>query len=401
LHMAMGVSRAENASLPFFGAVIRSTQAILVDRKDPRARKNVAATLKERATSSAWHASGPVGIFPEGTTHSQNCLIHFKSGAFRSGVPVQLVLVRMPWRFEDPAWAAGGPSLYELVFRSMCQFYVNLELEYLPVKPPTAEERKDATLYAKHAQQRCAEVLGVPMTHHSIADVFLSNAARKLHKVDGIQGRQAMVTAAAGVQLSDLDKMVDMDVDLAKAYLKRFAALDTSNDARLSFKEFQAGFDMKDEELAKHLFVLLDTDESGTIDFREFVLGITILNGRATGGLQVPRGAKPAEAAAIREGQQKNGLEAAVALSFDVFDRDNNGAIPVGVFTSLLRKAFPALSAEEIKKYQADADTDSDGKVTKKEFIGFCSKMHEHKNAFRDAHFGNVFIAQPPPRKKK
>ena len=32
-----------------------------------------------------WHNIGPLTLFPEGTTHNQRALIHFKTGAFRSG----------------------------------------------------------------------------------------------------------------------------------------------------------------------------------------------------------------------------------------------------------------------------------------------------------------------------
>lgn len=89
LHLAMGVSRAENAKYPLFGFAVKATQMILVDRKDPEARKNVSKMIIERANSKAWNSVGPIGIFPEGTTHNQTCLIHFKSGAFRTKTPVR------------------------------------------------------------------------------------------------------------------------------------------------------------------------------------------------------------------------------------------------------------------------------------------------------------------------
>jgi len=145
--MAMGVSRAENAKYPLFGFAVKATQMILVDRKDPKARQKVSQMIIDRANSKDWNRSGPIGIFPEGTTHSQSCLIHFKSGAFRTKTPVQLVLIRMPWKFEDPSWGSGGPSLPSLMFRSMCQFVVNLEFEYLPVVKPTDEQKNDPVAY--------------------------------------------------------------------------------------------------------------------------------------------------------------------------------------------------------------------------------------------------------------
>ena len=143
LHAAMGVSRAENAKYPLFGFAVMATQMILVDRKDPKARQKVAQTIIDRANSNVWNRTGPIGIFPEGTTHSQSCLLHFKSGAFRTKTPVQLVLIRMPWKYEDPSWGSGGPSLPSLMFRSMCQFVVHLEFEYLPVIKPTEEQKSD------------------------------------------------------------------------------------------------------------------------------------------------------------------------------------------------------------------------------------------------------------------
>eukprot|EP00940_MAST-03C_sp_MAST-3C-sp2_P002048 g2048.t1 len=378
LHSAMGVSRAENAKIPLFGAITKCMQMILVNRTDPDSKKKTSDALIHRANSAAWNAVAPIALFPEGTTHSQSCLVHFKSGAFRSGKAVQAVVVRMPWIYEDPSWGSGGPSLPSLVFRSMCQFVVRLELEYLPVHPPTAKEIENPGLYAKSTQIRCSQALGVPCTHHSIADVILSNAARKLRRTR--KNRQTLVSAVATVELGELEKIIDCDANLAKEYLKRFAAYDKDADGKLSFEEFRVGFQIADIEVAKGLFHLMDTSDSGRIDFKEFLLGVTILNGRGAH-------------------DDLRAFRSAVAFAFDAFDVKRAGSIPIARFSELVRRAFPHLTDSEISQFEHEAAADGK-RVTKIEFVSFCEKLQQHKEAFRDAHFGSIFVARPPPRRK-
>ena len=80
-------------------------------------------------------------IFPEGTTHNPKALIHFKNGPFLPGKPVQPITVKFPYRHCDLSWVTGGVSQPQLLYRMMCQFYNNLEVEYLPVYTPSEEER--------------------------------------------------------------------------------------------------------------------------------------------------------------------------------------------------------------------------------------------------------------------
>ena len=41
------------------------------------------------------------------------------------------------------------------IFRVMCQVWNCMEIEYLPVYVPTAEDRDSPTVYAQHVQVRC------------------------------------------------------------------------------------------------------------------------------------------------------------------------------------------------------------------------------------------------------
>ena len=109
-------------------------------------------------------------IFPEGTTHNQKALVHFKNGPFLPGVPVQPVLVRFPFKNCDPAWVTGGVSQLSLLHRLLCQFYNTLSVEYLPVYKPSAAEAggdfASAKLFAKNVRAVMADALGVPTTEH-------------------------------------------------------------------------------------------------------------------------------------------------------------------------------------------------------------------------------------------
>jgi len=151
LNHAMPVSNLDNLKFPFVGAVTAACKAIFVDKADPESRTTTVTQIRTRARTPEWQATGPVLIFPEGTTHSQRALLEFKTGAYRPALPVQPIVVRMPWRFHDPCWVSSGPGMGELILRTMCQFYNVVELHYLGVHVPSENERADAKFFATNS----------------------------------------------------------------------------------------------------------------------------------------------------------------------------------------------------------------------------------------------------------
>ena len=62
-------------------------------------------------------------VFPEGTTTNGRALVHFKSGCFRSGVPVQPVLARFAGanRPDTLTWTWGqGYGILGCTWLTMC-----------------------------------------------------------------------------------------------------------------------------------------------------------------------------------------------------------------------------------------------------------------------------------------
>ena len=117
-------------------------------------------------------------IFPEGTTTNGTCLIRFRTGAFVAGVPVQPVVVRLPFRHFSPTYE----SIYTWVFvlRMLSQFHNRLDAEFLPAYVPSDEERRDPHVYADNVRTAmalhadlgfCCEVsFKDKMAYHKILD---------------------------------------------------------------------------------------------------------------------------------------------------------------------------------------------------------------------------------------
>ena len=64
-------------------------------------------------------------VFPEGTTTNGRALVHFKSGSFQSGVPVQPVLARFPGmnRPDTLTWTWGQSyGILGCAWLTMCMF---------------------------------------------------------------------------------------------------------------------------------------------------------------------------------------------------------------------------------------------------------------------------------------
>lgn len=126
LGLPSGVSRLENASLPFLGHLARACQPIFVDRNDA---SNKLSTIEEIKRRSDPHSDWPQClVFPEGTTTNRTCLITFKPGAFIPGLPVQPVAVRYLNRCDTITWTWQGISAYKAMFYTLCQFDNKMEV---------------------------------------------------------------------------------------------------------------------------------------------------------------------------------------------------------------------------------------------------------------------------------
>ena len=95
---------------------IRALQPIFVSRNDKNSRSKALAEIRRRALSKGeW---SHVVVFPEGTTTNGECVIHFKSGAFQPGLPVQPMLIK----YAQVEQGISLPFNYFLVSTFVCVF---------------------------------------------------------------------------------------------------------------------------------------------------------------------------------------------------------------------------------------------------------------------------------------
>ena len=95
--MPSAVAKASVAKYPIIGNLCRLLGVIFVHRDDPDSRHKTAEAIMVRTKCEG---ARPLLIFPEGTCTNGTCLIMFKVGAFRPGVPVQPVVMQVGCRAE-------------------------------------------------------------------------------------------------------------------------------------------------------------------------------------------------------------------------------------------------------------------------------------------------------------
>lgn len=96
-------------------------------------------------------------IYPEGTCTNRSSLLSFKLGAFHAGVPVQPVIIKYPNAYDSITWTFDGLTWYQALHRTLAQFVLYCEIEFLPVYAPNADEIKDPTLFANNVRQEMAK----------------------------------------------------------------------------------------------------------------------------------------------------------------------------------------------------------------------------------------------------
>ncbi|CAK9295258.1 unnamed protein product, partial [Gordionus sp. m RMFG-2023] len=109
-------------------------------------------------------------IFPEGTCTNRKALIYFKKGAFYPGFPVQPVCIRYPNDFDCLTWTWDGPNTLLVIWWSLCQPYLKIEIEYLPVYHPNESEKKDGSLFAENVRTLMARHLKIPKSNSTYED---------------------------------------------------------------------------------------------------------------------------------------------------------------------------------------------------------------------------------------
>jgi 1-acyl-sn-glycerol-3-phosphate acyltransferase len=124
-----------------------------------------AAALAARAADSRFPL---VAVAPEATTKAQACLLRFRSGAFEAGRSVAPVLIRYRFRRLNPRWGVENTAWH--FWRMLSQVVNHAEVEFLPVRVPSAAECGDARLFADTVRAEMAAALGVPLVDAGVAE---------------------------------------------------------------------------------------------------------------------------------------------------------------------------------------------------------------------------------------
>ncbi|XP_069863386.1 lysophosphatidylcholine acyltransferase 2B-like [Dipodomys merriami] len=298
------VSASQNVQIPVAGKFLLSTQPVLVTREDPDSRKNTRNEILKRVTS---HEKWPqILIFPEGVCTNRSCLVTFKLGAFSPGVPVQPVLLRYPNTLDTVTWTWQGFTGLQACVLTLSQPFTRVEVEFMPVHVPSAEERRDPLLFANAVRVKMANALGVPVTDHTFEDCRLMISA----------GALRLPMEAGLVEFTKISRKLQLDWDDIHKHLDKFAAIAVaSKGGKIGIEEFSNYLKLPVTEPLRQLFAFFDRNHDGTIDFREYVIGLTVL-------------CNPEDTEKILE------------VSFRLFDLDADGFITEQEFTAILRAAF-------------------------------------------------------------
>ncbi len=127
---ATAVAKEELSAVPLVGRIGRFLQVLFVKREKEESRRKVVDQIRRHAFSvvaSKWPR--PLLLYPEGTCTNGRALIHFKAGAFQSGLPVQPVAVRFPNRPDTLTWTWDqGYGAMACLWLTLCQLHTRAEV---------------------------------------------------------------------------------------------------------------------------------------------------------------------------------------------------------------------------------------------------------------------------------
>lgn len=116
-------------------------------------------THDARKCNGCYLCSAKLIIFPEGTTtNSKQCLLPFRSSIFRSGKPIQPIIVRTPYKHFNTTWESI-PFYYHL-FRTYTQVYNDMKVIQAPPYIPSKPEIDDPYLYSFNVNKLMCKMLG-------------------------------------------------------------------------------------------------------------------------------------------------------------------------------------------------------------------------------------------------
>mmetsp|Transcript_19054 Transcript_19054/g.53446 ORF Transcript_19054/g.53446 Transcript_19054/m.53446 type:complete len:276 (+) Transcript_19054:1-828(+) len=236
-----------------------------------------------------------------------------------------------------------------------------------------------------------SEHLKVPCTNHSFADVQLLLQARKVFPSRGStrEQRKAAKLASQGLELRQLEEIMGVKVDVAKAakYLQMFAAaqskstdLEHGGEPTLTYNQFREALSLPSGPLSERIFQLFDSDENGTLDVREFIASLAFLTNR-------------------------NDLENAVDAALVAVDSDGDGLIKPEEFLDNIACPSRVVGrdrAGDIAPWQRDAVSGSPGRTRLPEKLSASQfKDFLKENPVYLSLLWGKEVSEPPPSQTK
>nr|XP_043624467.1 lysophospholipid acyltransferase LPEAT2-like [Erigeron canadensis] len=324
------VASESHDSMPFVGTIIRAMQVIYVNRFSHQSRKHAVNEIKRKAASDRFPR---LLLFPEGTTTNGRLLISFQHGAFIPGYPIQPVVVRYPHVHFDQSW--GHIALGTLMFRMFTQFHNFMEVEYLPVVSPSENHKENAVCFAEKTGRSMARALNVVQTSHSFVDyMILSKAA------DSGQENPSLFV----VEMAKIQELYHLSSSDALDFLDRFLAMNPDPSGNVKFQEFTRVLRLNPCGLSEKMFEFIDMGRNGKITFKEFLV---------------------ASAHILAQPLFRRACE----VAFTETDIDQDNYISEQELGASLVPAMGSLSGNEIHELFILFDGDSDGLISKADFI--------------------------------
>ena len=338
------ISAIENRKIPFLGSILDGTQAIFVDRNNPLSREQTLNEIRRRAKDvEQWP---PLVIFPEGTSHSGKSLLHFKSGAFQPGVPVQPVIVRHHYRHMNVAWSGVTEGMWDAFKRVTSQWYNSMSIEYLPLYYPSEAEQNNPQLYADHVRRYMSDLSGIPCSKYSVDDFHILLYAAKF----GIAQEDALV----GMDL--LRREAHLSISDIKKFINLFRDLGADRKGKVTYEAFIAALELPDTQLAKETFTKLHetlssfdsaSSDCTPLSFRDFLRSIAFVTRNITTADRIQQ-------------------------AFEIVNIENTGKITEEEVIACFAFASPESKVEQVKEIYKKMDSDRRGFV---DFISFGTFM--------------------------
>ncbi|XP_041663970.1 lysophosphatidylcholine acyltransferase 1 isoform X2 [Cheilinus undulatus] len=258
------VAKLESRSIPVWGTLISYIRPVFVFRSDQHSRRKTVEEIKRRARSEGeWPQ---IVIFPEGTCTNRSGLILFKAGAFIPGLPVQPVVLRYPNKLDTVTWTWQGPGAFKILWLTLCQLHNPMEIEYLPIYKPSAEERENSALFANNVRKLMAKALELPLTDLSFddRDISLSHGPLQIYDYSSLLEFNQLV-CRLGLKSGATYKPMEEKVRKARKL----------QGVRLGLEDFAQFLNLPVTDTLTQVHSLFDKGGDGLIDIRHYIIALS------------------------------------------------------------------------------------------------------------------------------